>query len=68
MDLRCDGERDLDARGACGGPILADLVENTVVGDIPLNELYEDNAPHGRPNIYLLAAMITFKEMFRVVS
>ncbi|MEM9837073.1 MAG: T9SS type A sorting domain-containing protein [Bacteroidota bacterium] len=42
------------------GPILADLLEQTALSSIPLSELYEDDAPHGRATIYFLASLITY--------
>ncbi len=45
------------------GPVIAKLLVETPICDIPLNNLYEDDAPHGRPTIYFLAAMITYMGM-----
>lgn len=45
------------------GPIIAGLVTETALSRIPVNELYEDNAPHGHPNIYFLASLITHMAM-----
>lgn len=47
------------------GPILSKLYENTNVGQIPITELYEDNAPHGRPTLYFLAGLTTYMAMYR---
>ncbi len=44
------------------GPILSNLFTG-VLSDIPVEILYEDEAPHGRPTTYFLAAMITYMAM-----
>jgi len=41
------------------GPIMMALLSGTL-GEIPTTELYEDDAPHGRPTLYFLAALITY--------
>lgn len=45
------------------GPIIAKLLVETPICDVSFNNLYEDDAPHGRPNIYFLAALITYMGM-----
>ncbi len=47
------------------GPILISLISETPLKEIPFKQLFEDNAPHGRPNIYFLAAMIHYSALFR---
>ncbi|MEO0731460.1 MAG: hypothetical protein AAFZ52_01395 [Bacteroidota bacterium] len=48
------------------GPTLVKLLTDPVLGldDIPLLELYEDDAPHGRPSLYFLAALITYAAVY----
>ena len=46
------------------GPILADLFTNTVLDQIPAEELYEDDAPHGRATTYFLASLITYMAIY----
>ena len=46
------------------GPILSDLLQDTLLSAIPIDSLYEDDAPHGRPNIYFLASLITYSAVF----
>lgn len=47
------------------GPIIAKLLSNTNLLDlIPITDLYEDDAPHGRPTIYFLASLITYMAIF----
>lgn len=55
---------DLEVRMIPVGPILADLFTNTALDQIPLTELYEDNAPHGRATTYFLAALVTYMAIF----
>ena len=45
------------------GPIITGLLTETPLKAIPIEELYEDSAPHGRPNIYFLASLITHMAM-----
>lgn len=47
------------------GPIISGLLEETVLCNIPFVDLYEDDAPHGRPTIYYLASMITYMAMYQ---
>ena len=42
------------------GPILSLLYQNTSLNLIPITELYEDDAPHGRATIYFLASLISY--------
>ncbi len=45
------------------GPIISDLLTNTELSNIPFNDLYEDDAPHGRATLYFLASLITYMHM-----
>ncbi len=45
------------------GPIIAELVTSTL-SSIPVTDLYEDDAPHGRPTIYFLAALINHMAIY----
>jgi hypothetical protein len=47
------------------GSIIARLLSSPPLTSITLDDLYEDSAPHGRPNIYFLAAMITYSATFK---
>lgn len=42
------------------GPIIAKLLSETNLSQIPVTDLYEDGDPHGRPTIYFLASLITY--------
>lgn len=47
------------------GPILSELLTTTPVQTIPFNHLFEDNAPHGRPTTYFLAALIHYMALYQ---
>jgi hypothetical protein len=46
------------------GPIMARIHEQLLANQIPLDELYEDDAPHGRSSTYFLASMVTYMAIF----
>ncbi|TPN86896.1 T9SS C-terminal target domain-containing protein [Aquimarina algicola] len=46
------------------GPIISKLLTDTALEQIPILDLYEDDAPHGRPTIYFLAGLITYSAMY----
>lgn len=46
------------------GPILSDLLMQAPFDQIAIDTLYEDDAPHGRPTIYFLAALTTYMAMY----
>lgn len=46
------------------GPIINNLVSNPLFAEIPITELYEDDAPHGRATIYFLASLVTYTAMY----
>lgn len=48
------------------GPVIANLLTNTALSNIPVAELYEDDAPHGRPTLYFLAALVTYTATYGV--
>ncbi len=48
------------------GPVISHLLTTTDLGQIPITELYEDNAPHGRATIYFLAALVTYMTTYGV--
>lgn len=45
------------------GSILAHLL-TTQLADVPVEELYEDDAPHGQPTLYFLAGIVTYTAMY----
>lgn len=46
------------------GPIISKLLTETNLSEIPFSELYEDDAPHGRPTVYFLASLVTYMAMY----
>lgn len=57
---------DIDIKMFPVGPIIARLLTETNLRNIPIADLYEDDAPHGRPTIYFLAALITYMATYGV--
>ena len=55
---------DLDVKMVPVGPIISKLLTETDLANIPFSDLYEDDAPHGRPTIYFLASLITYMAMY----
>lgn len=47
------------------GPIISDLLMQAPFDQIAIDTLYEDDAPHGRPTIYFLAALTTYMAMYQ---
>lgn len=45
------------------GPIIADLTDGILM-DVPVADLYEDDAPHGRPTLYFLASLISYMAIY----
>jgi len=46
------------------GPMLAELLTTAPYSTIPVTDLYEDNAPHGRESIYFLAGLATYMAFY----
>jgi hypothetical protein len=48
------------------GPIIADILQNNSLqaSGFTFSELYDDGAPHGKPEIYFLAGLITYQAMY----
>lgn len=46
------------------GPIISGLLSQSPFNQIAIDTLYEDDAPHGRPTIYFLAALCTYMAMY----
>ena len=57
---------DLNVKMIPVGPIISKLLTESDLANIPFSELYEDDAPHGRPTIYFLASLITYMAMYGV--
>ncbi len=59
QDILLAARPDINVRMIPVGPILANLLGNAPLSSIPILDLYEDNAPHGRATTYFLASLIT---------
>ncbi|MCH2228703.1 MAG: T9SS type A sorting domain-containing protein [Crocinitomicaceae bacterium] len=46
------------------GPVIGNLLMQSPFDQIAIDMLYEDDAPHGRPTIYFLAALVTYMAMY----
>ncbi|MEN0005122.1 MAG: T9SS type A sorting domain-containing protein [Bacteroidota bacterium] len=46
------------------GPTISKLLQQAPFDQIPIDQLYEDDAPHGRPSIYFLASIATYMAMY----
>ncbi len=46
------------------GPVISDLLMQAPFDQIAIDTLYEDDAPHGRPTVYFLAALATYMAMY----
>ena len=45
--------------------ILAKLLSSEPLSAMTITDVYEDDAPHGQPTLYLLASMITYAALFQ---
>ncbi|MEM7036368.1 MAG: T9SS type A sorting domain-containing protein [Bacteroidota bacterium] len=45
------------------GPVISNLLAQPPFDQIAIDTLYEDDAPHGRPTVYFLAALVTYMAM-----
>ena len=55
---------ELNVRLIPVGATISKVLTEVIPNQIPFDELYEDAAPHGRPTIYFLAAMITYMAIY----
>jgi len=57
---------EIDFRMIPVGPIIADILQNGALqaSGFTFSELYDDGAPHGKPEIYFLAGLITYQAMY----
>lgn len=55
---------DMDVRLIPVGPILTRLLTEGPLKELRPVDLYTDNAPHGTPTTYLIAAMITYAGLY----
>ncbi len=59
---------DINVRMIPVGPIMAQLFRDTILTEIPILDLYEDNAPHGRPTVYFVASLITYMAVHNEIA
>lgn len=50
------------------GPIISELLDQAPYNSIPIDTLYEDDAPHGRPSIYMMAGLITYMALYEEIA
>ncbi len=65
QDMLNDARPNANIKMIPVGPILGKLLSGESLKSIPITELYEDDAPHGRPSIYFLAALIHFEALYK---
>ncbi|MFK7808516.1 MAG: T9SS type A sorting domain-containing protein [Saprospiraceae bacterium] len=65
-DALLDSRPELGIRMIPVGPILAELLSDGILSNIPITELYEDDAPHGRATLYFLAGLITYTAIYQM--
>jgi hypothetical protein len=46
------------------GPAMSKILTMAPYNSIPLDSLYEDNAPHGRSSLYFLAGLVTYMSIY----
>lgn len=46
------------------GPIIHSIRKEILKDDLPFTSLYEDDAPHGRANLYFLAGVVSYMAIF----
>lgn len=46
------------------GPAIAKVLTMAPYNTIPIDSIYEDNAPHGRPTLYFLAGLVTYMTIY----
>jgi hypothetical protein len=63
QDLLLQTKPESNVRMIPVGPLIAEVYEQFLLG-LPSTELYEDDAPHGRPSTYFLAALCSYMAIF----
>lgn len=46
------------------GPVLTQILTQAPYDTIPITEVYEDDAPHGRASLYFMAGLITYMALY----
>ena len=63
-DALIQAQPDHCVRMIPSGPVISNLLMQSPFDQIAIDTLYEDDAPHGRPTIYFLAALVTYMAMY----
>ncbi|MFK7936086.1 MAG: T9SS type A sorting domain-containing protein, partial [Saprospiraceae bacterium] len=63
-DALLQSRANLEVKMIPVGPILSKIHTDLLAGQIPVSELYEDDAPHGRATTYFLASLITYMAVY----
>lgn len=56
---------DMEVKMIPVGPSIRNLYTNLLNGMVPVTELYEDDAPHGRASTYFLAGLVTYMAVYQ---
>jgi len=64
QDLLLASRPDINVRMIPVGPIISGLLSDVLNDQLVMADLYEDDAPHGLPNIYFLAGLITYMSVY----
>ena len=48
--------------------VISELLNTAPFDTIPITDLYEDNAPHGKPSIYFLAGLATYMAIYGEIA
>lgn len=56
---------DMEVKMIPVGPSIRNLYTNLLDGMVPVAELYEDDAPHGRASTYFLAGLVTYMAVYQ---
>ena len=67
-DFVTDANENICVKMIPVGPIISKILNQAPFNEIPITDLYEDDAPHGRPTIYFLGAMITYMAMYEEMT
>ena len=57
-------QADICVKMIPAGPVISGLLQTAPYDQIDINDLYEDDAPHGRPTVYFLAALTTYMAIY----
>lgn len=63
QDLLLTSRPDANVRMIPTGPVIAEVINN-FLQNIESTELYEDDAPHGRANVYFLAGLVSYMSIY----